>query len=85
VRRAHTALLAGMAPLPISVREREVATLAATGLTNTQISQRLHVSVRTVEGHIYRACSRLGLTDRTALAAVITESSTSVNRAASHG
>ena len=79
------ALLAGMAPLPISVREREVATLAATGLTNTQISQRLHVSVRTVEGHIYRACSRLGLTDRTALAAVITESSTSVNRAASHG
>jgi len=33
----------------------------------------------------YRACSRLGLTDRTALAAVITESSTSVNREASHG
>ncbi|HEX4247596.1 MAG TPA: LuxR C-terminal-related transcriptional regulator [Pseudonocardia sp.] len=79
------ALLAGMAPLPISVREREVATLAATGLTNLQIAQHLHVSVRTVEGHIYRACSRLGLTDRTALAAVITESSPSVKRAASHG
>ncbi|HEX4356871.1 MAG TPA: LuxR C-terminal-related transcriptional regulator [Pseudonocardia sp.] len=79
------ALLAGMAPLPISVREREVATLAATGLTNLEIAQRLHVSVRTVEGHIYRACSRLGLTDRTALAALITEGPTSVDRAASHG
>ena len=65
------ALRAGTVPLPISVREREVATLAAAGLSNKQIAERLHVSVRTVEGHVYRACTRLGLTDRAALATLV--------------
>ncbi|MGH3527862.1 MAG: response regulator transcription factor, partial [Pseudonocardiaceae bacterium] len=67
------ALLAGTTPLTISAREREVATLAASGLTNKQIATRLHVSVRTVEGHIYRACIGLGVTDRTALATLLTD------------
>ncbi|MGH3766808.1 MAG: LuxR C-terminal-related transcriptional regulator [Pseudonocardiaceae bacterium] len=67
------ALLAGTSPLTISAREREVATLAASGLTNKQIAARLHVSVRTVEGHIYRACLGLGVTDRTALATLLTD------------
>lgn len=53
--------------------EREVATLAATGLSNKQIAARLHVSVRTVEGHIYRACTRLDLPDRAALAALVAD------------
>ncbi|GAA4790470.1 LuxR family transcriptional regulator [Actinomycetospora chlora] len=65
------ALRLAQAPLPVSGREREVATLAAEGLTNRQIALRLHVSVRTVESHIYRACTRLGLPDRAALAAAI--------------
>jgi DNA-binding NarL/FixJ family response regulator len=65
------ALRLAQAPLPVSSREREVATLAAEGLTNRQIATRLHVSVRTVESHIYRACTRLGLPDRAALAAAI--------------
>jgi DNA-binding NarL/FixJ family response regulator len=65
------ALRLARAPLPVSSREREVATLAAEGLTNRQIAMRLHVSVRTVESHIYRACTRLGLPDRAALAAAI--------------
>jgi DNA-binding CsgD family transcriptional regulator len=65
------ALRAGTAPLPISAREREVATLAAAGLSNKQIAERLHVSVRTVEGHVYRACTRLGLSDRAALATLV--------------
>jgi DNA-binding NarL/FixJ family response regulator len=68
-------LVVGVAPLPISAREREVATLASTGLSNRQIADRLHVSVRTVEGHIYRACTRLGLTERAKLAAMISASS----------
>jgi DNA-binding NarL/FixJ family response regulator len=69
---AHTpALLTGGAPLEISCREREVATLAANGLSNRQIAERLFVSVRTVEGHVYRACTRLGLPDRAALAALV--------------
>ncbi|HWN31359.1 MAG TPA: helix-turn-helix transcriptional regulator, partial [Pseudonocardia sp.] len=65
------ALRAGTATLPISAREREVATLADAGLSNREIAARLHVSVRTVEGHIYRACTRLGLTDRAALASLV--------------
>jgi DNA-binding NarL/FixJ family response regulator len=51
-----------------------VAVLAAEGLSNRQIAARLHVSVRTVESHIYRACTRLGLADRAALAAAVVPS-----------
>ncbi|HWN35409.1 MAG TPA: helix-turn-helix transcriptional regulator [Pseudonocardia sp.] len=40
-------------------------------MSNKQIAERLHVSVRTVEGHVYRACTRLGLTDRAALATLV--------------
>ncbi|MEJ2864794.1 helix-turn-helix transcriptional regulator [Actinomycetospora flava] len=65
------ALELARAPLPVSSREREVAILAAEGLTNRQIAARLHVSVRTVESHIYRACTRLGLPDRATLAAAV--------------
>ncbi|HEY2194787.1 MAG TPA: LuxR C-terminal-related transcriptional regulator [Actinomycetospora sp.] len=61
------ALVASVSPLRVSDREREVIHQAARGLTNRQIADQLHVSVRTVESHIYRACSRLGLNDRTAL------------------
>ncbi|WP_018332183.1 helix-turn-helix transcriptional regulator [Actinomycetospora chiangmaiensis] len=64
------AVVAADAPVPLSDREREIALLAGEGLTNRQIAERLHVSVRTVESHVYRACTRLGLADRSALAAV---------------
>jgi Bacterial regulatory proteins, luxR family len=39
--------------------------------SNRQIADRLVVSVRTVEGHLYRACGKLGATDRTELAALL--------------
>ena len=45
--------------------------MAAEGLTNRQIAARLDVSVRTVERHIYRACTRLDLPDRASLAAAV--------------
>ena len=61
------ALVASVSPLRVSDREREVIHQAARGLTNRQIADALHVSVRTVESHIYRACTRLGLNDRAAL------------------
>lgn len=64
-------LAASLSPLPISDREREVIHHAARGLTNRQIAEQLHVSVRTVESHIYRACTRLGLRDRAALVAAV--------------
>jgi DNA-binding NarL/FixJ family response regulator len=65
------ALAAVAAPLPLTTREREIVTLAAGGLSNRQISVRLVVSVRTVEGHLYRACAKLGISDRTQLAALL--------------
>lgn len=69
---ARTPALAALAaPLPLTPREREIVTLAAGGLSNRQIAQRLVVSVRTVEGHLYRACTKLGASDRTELATLL--------------
>ena len=58
-------------PLPLTTREREIANLVAAGLSNRDIADRLTVSVRTVESHLYRACFKLGLSDRDALSALI--------------
>jgi DNA-binding CsgD family transcriptional regulator len=58
-------------PLPLTVREREIANLVAAGLSNREIADRLTVSVRTVEGHLYRACIKLDISDREELAALI--------------
>ena len=54
--------------------EREIATLVSQGMSNQQIADVLVASRRTVEGHIYRACQRLGVKDRNELAAVMRES-----------
>lgn len=58
-------------PLPLTTREREIANLVAAGLSNREIADRLVVSVRTVEGHLYRACIKLDISDREQLAATI--------------
>ena len=61
----HTpATATGGMPLPLSGREREIATLVANGLTNRQIAEHLVVSVRTVEGHLYRVYKQLGINER---------------------
>jgi DNA-binding CsgD family transcriptional regulator len=57
-------------PLPLTMREREIGNLVAAGLNN-EIADRLVVSVRTVEGHLYRACTKLDICDRELLAATI--------------
>ncbi|MEW2569495.1 LuxR C-terminal-related transcriptional regulator [Streptomyces sp. NPDC047070] len=49
-------------------REREVAALAASGLSNQDVADRLGVSVRTVENHLHRAYGKLGVTTRADLA-----------------
>lgn len=51
----------------LSRREREVARLAATGLSNAAIAQHLVVSVRTVESHLYQAFAKLGIDSRESL------------------
>jgi DNA-binding CsgD family transcriptional regulator len=51
----------------LSAREREVALLAADGLTSRQIAERLFVSARTVDNHLQRIYLKLGISDRGAL------------------
>ncbi|GAB5895641.1 LuxR C-terminal-related transcriptional regulator [Mycolicibacterium mageritense] len=67
-------------PLPLTDRELEIGVMVAEGLTNKAIADRLSVSVRTVEGHIYRACIKLDVPDRAMLAAAI--SATQISRRA---
>jgi DNA-binding NarL/FixJ family response regulator len=59
------------APVPLTGRQREIAELVAVGLSNKQIADKLFTSVRTVEGHLFRACKRLGVTTRQELAAIM--------------
>ena len=65
------ALLEVATPLPLTERQREVASLAALGLSNQEVAARLCVSVRTVEGHLYRACAALGVHTRADLSLVL--------------
>ena len=65
------ALASVLAPLPLTEREREIVTLAAQGLSNRAIAERLVVSIRTVEGHLYRAGHKLGVSDRADLAGLL--------------
>jgi DNA-binding CsgD family transcriptional regulator len=58
------AVNAAARPLPITDREREVAMLVAGGLSNRQIADQLCVSVRTVDGHLYRTFAKLGIERR---------------------
>jgi DNA-binding CsgD family transcriptional regulator len=51
----------------LTAQEREIASLAATGLTNKQIGARLNLSPRTVSAHLYHMFPKLGITSRAAL------------------
>ena len=61
------------APLPLSSREREIAVLVSEGMSNKQIAEALTMSVRTVEGHIYRACTKLGTANRAELGHLVAQ------------
>ena len=58
-------------PLPLTGREREVALLVGQGLSNRDISARLTLSVRTVEGHLYKAMNKTGTASREELATLL--------------
>ncbi|MCQ1954366.1 helix-turn-helix transcriptional regulator [Arthrobacter sp. zg-Y238] len=53
----------GMLP-ELTRRERDVAALVAAGQRNAEIARTLNLSVRTVEGHIYRTYEKLGISRR---------------------
>jgi DNA-binding CsgD family transcriptional regulator/tetratricopeptide (TPR) repeat protein len=59
------------APTRLTKREREIATAAAAGLSSREIAERMYLSARTVENHLYRVYVKLGVTDRTGLAAAL--------------
>ena len=55
----------------LSVRQREVATLISLGRSNSEIAQRLGISLATVKDHVHHILERTGLRSRTALAAAM--------------
>jgi DNA-binding CsgD family transcriptional regulator len=65
------AIAAATQPLPITDREREIAAMVSAGMSNREIADRLSVSVRTVDGHLYRIYSKLDIQSRDQLARLI--------------
>lgn len=51
----------------LTLREQEIAIQAAEGASNKAIAARMHISVRTVEGHLYQVYSKLQVTSRAEL------------------
>ncbi|WP_107069325.1 helix-turn-helix transcriptional regulator [Streptomyces durhamensis] len=51
----------------LTAREREIADLASTGMTNAGIATTLFLSVRTVETHLRQVYRKLGVSNRAAL------------------
>lgn len=65
------ALAAAKLPLPFTRREHEIAALLSRGLTNKDIAVATSLSIRTVEGHIYQASAKAGVTSRSELSALV--------------
>jgi DNA-binding CsgD family transcriptional regulator len=57
--------------LPLTDREAEIVMLIGQGLSNREVAERLTLSIRTVESHIYRAMLKTGTTSRDELAALL--------------
>jgi DNA-binding NarL/FixJ family response regulator len=65
------AIAAASSALPFTHREHEIAMLVARGLSNRDIAAAVSLSIRTVEGYIYRASNKVGVKGRADLAEVI--------------
>ena len=65
-RPADDGALAELTP-----QEREIALLVTGGATNREVAAQLFLSVRTVEYHLHKIYTRLGITSRVALAGAI--------------
>jgi len=57
--------------LPLTDREREIVMLLADGLSSRAVAERLTLSVRTVESHIYRAMMKTDTSSRDELVNLI--------------
>lgn len=65
---ADTAGLGALTP-----QQRQIVALAAEGLSNQQIAERLFLSHRTVESHLYRSFPKLGVARRNQLQILLTQ------------
>jgi DNA-binding CsgD family transcriptional regulator len=55
----------------LTAQELQIAQLAAVGLSNREIGQRLYLSHRTISTHLYRVFPKLGITSRGELSAAL--------------
>ncbi|WP_254708303.1 helix-turn-helix transcriptional regulator [Streptomyces lunaelactis] len=67
-----TVVLGEGRPSPLTPQERQVAQLAATGLTNKQIAAQLFLSPRTVAAHLRSVFRKLGIASRAGLRDALT-------------
>ena len=63
----------GTGPASLTPQQREIALLAAAGLTNKQIAERLFLSPRTVAAHLRQLFPKLGVASRAALRDALAE------------
>ena len=68
---ARTPLVAQVTAPQLTAREREIARLAAEGRSNQEIAERMVISTRTVGNHLYHVYAKLGISGRSALAALL--------------
>ena len=59
--------------VPLTARERDIASLAARGRSGQEIADQLFLSVRTVNNHLQNVYSKLGISGRRQLAAALSE------------
>ena len=55
----------------LTAQELQIAQLAADGLSNREIGQRLYLSHRTISTHLYRVFPKLGIASRAELSAAL--------------
>ncbi len=65
------ALRAATTPRTFTARQREIISLAAQGLSNKEVADRLTMSIRSVEGHLFRASQRVGANSREQLISIL--------------
>ncbi len=65
--KIHNILLERNISGTLTAREREVAKLAAFGMSNTEIASRLHIELNSVKSYIFAAMNKVGAQKRTEL------------------
>ncbi len=69
--RLHNSLLSKSVSKALTIKEREIARLAAFGLTNAQIAKQLHITVDSAKQAVYDAMNKTGVNEREELGAFV--------------